>query len=68
MGREGVAVAEDDELPDEIEYDPRWEVQPEPEPADGPGSNRRAMLITALAMTVVVVLLAWLLANAPPTF
>ena len=68
MGREGEAVAEDDELPDEIEYDPRWEVQPEPQSDDEPGSDRRPMVIAAVAMTVVVVLLAWLLANAPLAF
>jgi hypothetical protein len=61
-------VAEDYELPDEIEYDPRWEVQPEPQPDDESGSNRGAVLIAAAAMTVVVVLFAWLLANAPPAF
>jgi hypothetical protein len=59
-------VSEDDEQPDEIEYDPRWEVQPEPEPDDDPGSNMRAVLIAAVAMTAVVLALAWLLANAQP--
>lgn len=61
-------MADDYELPDEIEYDPRWEVQPEPQPDDEPGSNRGAVLIAATAMTVVVVLFAWLLANAPTAF
>jgi hypothetical protein len=68
MGREREAVAEDYELPDDIEFDPRWEVQPEPQPEDGSGGNRLAMLIAAVAMTAVVVLLAWLLANAPSVF
>ena len=61
-------MTEDDGQPDEIEYDPRWEVQPEPEPDDDPGSNMRAVLIAAVAMTAVVLALAWLLANAQPAF
>jgi hypothetical protein len=63
-----ITVTEDYEQPDDIEFDPRWEVQPEPEPDDDPGSNMRAVLIAAAAMTAVVVLLAWLLANAQPAF
>ena len=66
--RKGIAVTEEDEQPDEIEYDPRWEVQPEPDPDADPGSNTRAALFAAVAMTAVVVLLAWLLANAEPAF
>ena len=63
-----MAVNEEDKQPDEFEYDPRWEVQPEFEPEDDPGSNTHAVLIAAVAMTAVVVLLAWLLANTPPAF
>mgnify|MGYP001591847759 FL=1 len=59
-------MTEDDERPDEIEFDPRWEVQPEPD--DDPGSNMRAVLVAAVAMTAVVLALAWLLANAQPAF
>ena len=67
-GEEEAVVEEEDEQPDEIEYDPRWEVQPEPGSLDDPGSNMRAAFIAAVAMTVIVVLLAWLLANAQPAF
>ena len=58
-------VHQDDEWPDQIEYDPRWEVQPRPEPEDDPGRTMPRVLVAAVAMTVFVVLLAWLLANAP---
>ncbi len=57
----------DDEWPEQIEYDPRWEVQPEPED-DDPGSNLRAAVIAALAMTVFVALLVWQVIDAPPAF
>lgn len=56
----------DDEEPDEIEYDPRWEVQPEPEPEDDSGSHMRRVLIAAVAMTAVMLLVAWFLANVQP--
>jgi len=55
-----MTVPEDDEWPDEIEYDPRWEVQPEADRNDDPGGNMRATVIAALAMSVFVALLAWL--------
>ena len=62
-----MTVRHDDEWPDQIEHDPRWEVQPKPE-HDDPGSNTRAALIAALAMTVFVALLAWLVMSASPAF
>jgi hypothetical protein len=57
----------DDDGLDRIEYDPRWEVQPEPD-EDDPGSNTRAALIAFLATTVFVALVAWLVLNTPPAF
>ena len=59
-------VRQDDDWPDQIEFDPRWEVQPRPEPDDDPGRSKTAAVVAAVAMTVFVVVLAWLLANAPP--
>jgi hypothetical protein len=57
---------DDDELPDQIEYDPRWEVQPEPDDEDDPGSSTRAALIACVAMTIFVALGVWLVLNTPP--
>ena len=63
-----MTVRNDDDRPDHIEYDPRWEVQPEPDQDDDPGSNMRTVVIAAVAMTVFVSLLVWLVMNTPPGF
>ena len=57
-----------DDWPDQIEYDPRWEVQPEPDHDDDPGTNVRAALLAAVAMTAFVLSLVWLVLNTPPAF
>ena len=62
-----VAVRDEDEARDQVEHDPRWEVQPELDPDDDQGSDPRAVLIAAVMVTVLVLLAAWLLADAPPT-
>ena len=58
----------DDEWPDEIEHDPRWEVQPQPHQDDDPGSNVRAALIAAVTMAAVGALLVWLVIESRPGF
>ena len=68
LGSARQALRSDDEALDQFEYDPRWEVQPEPAPEDVPGSTMRTVLMAAVAMAVVVVLLSWLLASAAPAF
>jgi hypothetical protein len=63
-----MTVPDDDDWPDQIEYDPRWEVQPEPGRDDDPGGNMRVTLIAVLVMAVFVALLAWLVLSTPPAF
>jgi hypothetical protein len=58
----------DDDRTGRIGYDPRWEVQPETDDEEDPGSNVRAVLIALLAMTLFVMLIVWLVVNAPPAF
>jgi len=53
---------------DQFEDDPRWEVQPEPDHDDDPGSNGRVTLIAAVTMAVVVGLLASLVIESPPGY
>lgn len=55
----------DDEWSEQLEFDPRWEVQPEPHVDDEPGSRVRAVLIVAVA---AVVLLVWLEVGGLPGF
>ncbi len=54
----------DDDRADRFDYDPRWEVQPENDGEDDPGSNTRLALIATVAMTVVAMVLVWLVMNA----
>jgi hypothetical protein len=56
----------DDDWPDRIEYDPRWEVQPETDDEDEPGNRVRAVLTAFVAMTVFAVLLVWLVTKVSP--
>ena len=53
-----------DEWPEQIEHDPRWEVQPEPD--DDPGSNTRAALVGLVALVVMIALIAWGLMDSQP--
>ena len=63
-----MTMRKEERLPEQIEYDPRWEVQPEPDHDEDPGSNMRATLIAAVAMALFVSLLAWLVIQTPPGF
>jgi hypothetical protein len=53
----------DDEWSEQLDFDPRWEVQPDPDVDDEPGSRVRAVLIVAVA---AVVLLVWLVVFGLP--
>ena len=56
----------EDDWPDRIEYDPRWEVQPETEDEDEPDHRVRAVLTALVAMTIFAMLLVWLATNMTP--
>ncbi len=56
----------DDDWPDQIESDPRWEVQPEPAQDNGSGGALRTIGITLLALAIFSALLVWLLSVVPP--
>lgn len=58
----------DDEWLEQIEYDPRWEVQPEPYVDDEPGGNMRLALLAAMATVVLMGLLAGLVMQGPSGF
>ena len=51
-----------DEWPEQIELDPRWEVQPESD--DDSGGKARAIGIVLLAAVVIAILATWLVLNA----
>jgi hypothetical protein len=53
----------DDEWSEQLDFDPRWEVQPDPDVDDEPGSRVRLVLIVAVA---AVVLLVWLVVFGLP--
>jgi hypothetical protein len=52
---------------DRFEYDPRWEVQPEPY-QDDPGGHAPLALMALMAVIVVVGALVLLLLNTEPAF
>jgi hypothetical protein len=56
----------DDDWPEQIEFDPRWEVQPEPGRDDDAGRSRHLAPVAAVAVALLLALLAWQAANAPP--
>ena len=58
-------MPDDDDWPERIEYDPRWEVTPEPTKDDGSGGALRTIGITLLALAIFSALLVWLLSLAP---
>ena len=58
----------DDDWPDPIEYDPRWEVQPEPDRDDEPGGRVPGALVTGLVVTALAAALVWLAVGTAPVF
>lgn len=56
----------DDDRPEQIEYDPRWEVRPEPVDDHDPGNALRTIAIAILALLVFAAILVWLVSMAPP--
>ena len=57
---------QDQERSGQLDYDPRWEVQPEPVDDDDGGSNARVALIALLAVALFVALLAWRFVDSQP--
>lgn len=58
---------DDGDRPERIEYDPRWEVQPEPVRGHDPANALRTIAIAILALLVFAAILVWLVSMAPPT-
>jgi hypothetical protein len=50
----------DDAFADEIEFDPRWEVQPGSFDGDTPGGDRRTALIGIVVLVTLLGVVAWL--------
>ena len=66
-----MTVRNDDDGPDRIEYDPvefdpRWEVQPDFDLEDDAGGSTHVVLIAAAVVAAVVAVLAWLVMGSPP--
>ena len=51
-----------DEQLDQVELDPRWEVQPEPQ-GDDTGSRGRALLVALVSMAIFAAMLGLLFLN-----
>lgn len=51
-----------DEQLDQVELDPRWEIQPEPHENDT-GSHGRALLVALVSMAIFAAMLSWLFLN-----
>jgi hypothetical protein len=59
-------VQDEEDWPDQIEFDPRWEVQPRMDDEDEPGGSKRLMLLVLVGCVALVALLIWLVMGAPP--
>lgn len=58
-------VKDEEDWPDQIEFDPRWEVQPGTSEEDEPGSSNRVMFFALVGMVAIVALLIWLMVGGP---
>lgn len=57
-------TSEDEEL-DASGFDPRWEVQPEPDQDDGTNGSRRWLLLVLVAVAAGAAAILWTLSNGP---
>lgn len=55
----------DEEWPERIENDPRWEVPPKLDDEDEGGSSGRAAVFAALLIAALVAVLAWMVISTP---
>ena len=60
-----LATTDEEDVPDEIEFDPRWEVQPTPDLDGDAGGGRHWILIVAVAIVVVAASFVWRMGDAP---
>lgn len=58
----------DDEWPDQIEDDPRWEVQPVPVHDDDAGGHAHRVFVVLVAGIAIAALLVWLMPGSPLGF
>jgi hypothetical protein len=57
-----------DEEREQIDFDPRWEIQPETDDADDQRGDPRRTLITLVVIGAAVGLLGWLMLGSAPPF
>jgi len=60
-----ISTASDDEELDASGFDPRWEVQPEPDQDDGTNGSRRWWMLALLALAGSVAAILWTLSDGP---
>lgn len=59
-------VQDEEDWPDQIEYDPRWEVQPAMDDEDDSAGNGRFVILALVGLGALVALLAWVAVGTTP--